>query len=151
MDQSSTRPRTKPGFELIERPAVSGWDVWPELVRTVGRLRSPIMEHRVPEPLPPDPDRVMLALPAARDVLHPMAWATLIALPVLIIVGWQAAIAIGATGAFIRVVDGLVARSDVSFAGGFLGYRAELERPRGVQEDDELRWNWSRAQPGQGA
>ena len=136
---------------MIERQAVGGWDVWPELVLASGRLRSPILEHRVPQPIPPDPEQVTVALPAARDALRPIGWATLIALPALVLLGWEAAIAIGFTGALIRAVDGRVARSDLSFASGFLGYRAEPGWPRGVQEDDDVRWNWSSAQGGQGA
>lgn len=29
-----------------------------------------------------------------------------------------------------------------SFGEGFLGYRAQMEWPRGVQEDDDVRWDW---------
>ena len=31
----------------------------------------------------------------------------------------------------------------VSFAAGFIGYRSDLGWPRGVQEDDDVHWNWS--------
>lgn len=29
-----------------------------------------------------------------------------------------------------------------SFGDGFLGYRPDQGRPRGVQEDDDFHWNW---------
>jgi hypothetical protein len=35
------------------------------------------------------------------------------------------------------------ARSEASFADGFLPYRSDMALPRGVQEDDDFRWNWS--------
>ena len=31
-----------------------------------------------------------------------------------------------------------------SFGQGFIGYRADLGWPRGVQEDDDVHWNWTR-------
>jgi hypothetical protein len=151
MGNDSHRPWSTPGFELIERPAVTGWDVWPELVRPIARLRSPIMDHRPRPTTPPDEDRVMVMLPAARDIIRPMAWATLIALPVLALIGWQAALVVGGTAAFIRAVDCRIARSELSFASGFIGYRPQVGLPHGVREDDDVRWNWSKAQGGQGA
>jgi hypothetical protein len=33
-------------------------------------------------------------------------------------------------------------RISFSFGQGFLGYRADLGWPQGVQEDDDFRWNW---------
>ena len=30
-----------------------------------------------------------------------------------------------------------------SFAAGFIGYRSDLGWPHGVQEDDDVHWNWS--------
>jgi hypothetical protein len=151
MDRDSSRRSKTLGFELIERTGVAGRDAWPELLRPVARLRSPIMEHRSIQPLPADPDRMTVVLPPARDFIRPMAWAMLAAVPVLALVGWQAAIVVGAATAFIREVDRRVGRSDFTFADGFLGFRTRAEWPRGVQEDDDVRWNWSGAQHGQGA
>lgn len=34
-----------------------------------------------------------------------------------------------------------------SFGQGFIGYRADLGWPRGVQEDDDVHWNWRTASP----
>ena len=36
-------------------------------------------------------------------------------------------------------------RVPFSFGEGFLGYRADLGWPRGVQEDDDVHWNWNGA------
>ena len=146
MDHDSQRHRSLPGVELIERAAVTGWMVWPELVRPDPTIRSPIMDPRRREILPPDPDRTTLMLPAARDLLGPMTWAMLIALPVLAMIGLQAALIVWGTATFIRTVDGRLARSDLSFASGFIGYRGPMELPHGVREDDDVRWNWSSAQ-----
>jgi hypothetical protein len=35
-------------------------------------------------------------------------------------------------------------REDVSFAGGFLGYDGRDQWPRGVQENYDARWRWTR-------
>jgi hypothetical protein len=35
--------------------------------------------------------------------------------------------------------------SDGMFAQGFLGFRSDLAWPRGVQEDDDVRWQWARS------
>ena len=40
----------------------------------------------------------------------------------------------------IRLTDRHVT---VSFAAGFIGYRSDLGWPHGVQEDDDVHWNWS--------
>ena len=40
-------------------------------------------------------------------------------------------------------------RVPFSFGEGFLGYRGDPEWPRGVQEDDDVHWNWqATATPG---
>jgi hypothetical protein len=44
-------------------------------------------------------------------------------------------------GVAIRYVDRHVA---FSFGEGFVGYRGDPRWPQGVQEDDEVRWNWRR-------
>ena len=41
--------------------------------------------------------------------------------------------------AVVRWIGGHVS---FSFGQGFVGYRADLGWPRGVQEDDDVRWNW---------
>jgi hypothetical protein len=52
-----------------------------------------------------------------------------------IVVGSLAVVTFG-----IRLIDRHVS---VSFAAGFIGYRSDLGWPRGVQEDDDVHWNWS--------
>lgn len=151
MDQGPQRQPSPIGFELIERPAVSEWMAWPELVRPDAHLRSPILDHRPIVPLPADPDRATMVLPAARDVLRPMTWAVVLAAPVLLVIGWQVALLTAGVTFCARIVDGRLARSDLSFASGFVGYRTATEWPRGVQEDSDVRWNWSTPQHRQGA
>jgi hypothetical protein len=46
-----------------------------------------------------------------------------------------------ALGASIRYVDRHVA---FSFGEGFVGYRGDPAWPQGVQEDDDVRWDWGR-------
>ena len=52
-----------------------------------------------------------------------------------IIVGSLALAALG-----IRLIDRHVT---FSFGAGFVGYRGDLGWPRGVQEDDDVHWNWN--------
>ncbi len=151
MGPGSQCPQSVPGFELIERPAVTGWLTWPELVRPDPRMRSPIMDHRRRTIAPAELDRAMFMLPAARDMLRPMGWATVIAFLVLAVIGWQAALLAWVATAVVRAVDGRIARSDLTFASGFIGYSAPTGWPRGVREDNDVRWNWSNAQPQQGS
>ena len=151
MDEQSPRRSDALDHEMVERTSTAGWSVVLVLFRPVPRFRSPIMERRPNRPQPADPDRRGLTVPAARDVIRPIGWAMLLAIPILVVVGWQAALLVGAISAIAREVDGRIARSSLSFADGFLGFRADAGWPNGVQEDDEVRWNWSRAGNGQAA
>ena len=149
MTDRHTALRGSPAFDLVERPEVTGWDSWPEVRRPIARICSPIMEHREVRPLARDVEVVAVSLPPARDLVRPLAWAMLAAMPVLAVIGWQAALVAGGLSALIREVDRRVGRSDLSFAAGFLGFRGEMTWPRGVQEDDDVRWNWARSdEPG---
>jgi hypothetical protein len=40
-------------------------------------------------------------------------------------------------------------RSTISFGEGFLGYTARDGWPHGVQEDDDVHWNWKTARTAQ--
>ncbi len=151
MDQRSVPHAERLAHELIEASSTAGWSIALVLFRPVPRLRSPIMEPRPFTPVPDDRDRPGMNVPAARDVIRPMGWGLLVAIPVLLLVGWQIALFLGLASAIVRSVDGLIARSNLSFADGFIGFRTETAWPKGVQEDDEVRWNWSKAGNGQTA
>jgi hypothetical protein len=151
MDERQLSRSESLDHELIEPSSTAGWSIALVLFRPVPRFRSPIMEHRPVRPVSPDRERPELTVPAARDVIRPMGWAMLLAIPVLLLVGWQAALIVGVAAALIRGVDGMVARSNLSFADGFIGFRGETSWPRGVQEEDEVRWNWSKAGSGHAA
>jgi hypothetical protein len=137
--------------DRIESWSTAGWSITLRLSRPVPRFRSPIMEHRPFRPMPRDHDRIAMTMPAARDVIRPIGWAMLMAIPVLVVVGWQVATFVGVASAIVRVVDGQIARSNLSFADGFIGFRGEAAWPKGVQEDDDVRWDWSKAGNGQAA
>jgi hypothetical protein len=151
MDERQLNRAEPLDHELIEPSSTAGWSIALILFRPVPRFRSPIMEPRPFQPLPRDQDGREMTIPAARDVIRPMGWAMLLAIPVLVLVGWQVALFVAVATAIIRAVDGRIARSSLSFADGFIGFRGETGWPRGVQEDDDVRWNWSNTGSGQAA
>jgi hypothetical protein len=61
----------------------------------------------------------------------------------VIVVGSLGLMAVG-----IRRID---RRVPFSFGEGFVGYRADLGWPHGVQEDDDIRWNWRASTDGPGS
>src|SRR5687767_3640855 len=143
MDERQLNRSEPLDHELIEPLSTAGWSIALILFRPVPRFRSPIMEPRPFRPLPRDQDGREMTIPGAGDVIRPMGWALLLAIPVFVLVGWQVALFVALATAIIRAVDGRIARSSLSFADGFIGFRSESGWPKGVQEDDDVRWNWS--------
>lgn len=125
--------------------------VTPVGVGPVVRLRSPIMEHRLVEPLRADEDTPGVLLPPLRIFVGPSGLALLVAAPVLLVAGWQLALVAGAVALVARGLDRLVSRAPFSLGDGFLPYRPETGWPQGVQEDNDVHWNWSKARMGRGA
>ena len=82
---------------------------------------------------------------------RPVALALLPAAPALTLVGWQFAVAVFAGAVVIRQIDKRVRRVPFEFADGFLPYRSQEGWPRGVQEDDDVRWNWAPVRNGHAA
>jgi hypothetical protein len=124
------------------------------LDRPEGRMRSPIFARRAnPPPAPADlPPGV--ELPPIRSLFGPLLWFLIPGLPMLIRVGWQAAAVTGVVALIVREAHLRANRSAISFGEGFLGYRGREEWPHGVQEDDDVHWDWKAArsaQPGRGA
>lgn len=151
MDERQGSRLEPPDQELIEASSTAGWSITLMLFRPAPRFRSPIMEARPFQPVPHDRDRRAVTVPAARDVIRPIGWAMLLAVPILVVVGWQVALFVGVASAIIRAVDGRIARSNLSFADGFIGFRGEHAWPKGVREDDDVRWNWSKTGTGEAA
>lgn len=143
MNENLSRRSPVTDHELIEGPAAAARDVSPVLVRPVVRLRSPIMDPRPLTLRPADFERLGLTIPPVRAFVRPATWALLAAVPGFGLFGLQAAAAIGLVAVVIRALDLRVARLDFSFADGFIGYRPQMGWPHGVQEDDEVHWNWS--------
>lgn len=119
------------------------------LDRPEGRIHSPIFARRAdPEPAPADvPPGV--ELPPVRSFLGPLAWVLVLGLPVLLRVGWQAAAVVAVVALVVREAHLRADRSTISFGEGFLGYTARDGWPHGVQEDDDVRWNWKPARSAQ--
>ena len=47
--------------------------------------------------------------------------------------------------AIVRTLD---RRITFSFGAGFVGYRSDMDWPRGVQEDDDVHWRWRPTESG---
>jgi hypothetical protein len=136
---------TAVGPELIEGLSGSASRVVMEAVAPVALLRSPLMEHRPVEPLPPDLIRESRLLPPLRTLPRPSRLDILVAASLLLVTGWQVAILVGIGLAGYRALDRRIDRSGFSLGDGFLAFRAQTGWPQGVQEDNDVRWNWSPA------
>jgi hypothetical protein len=118
----------------------------PILYRPNGRIRSPMIERRS-DASSPRRDCPSVEMPPLRAAIGPLVWAIVPGLPVLVRVGWQAAIVVGVVAIVVREARLRASRSTISFADGFLAYAAQNRWPHGVQEEDDVRWNWSTARP----
>lgn len=137
--------------QLVEDARREARGVTPISVGPAVRLRSPIMEHRPVKPLPADEDRPAVPLPPLRAFIGPSGLALLVAAPVLLLAGWQPAFAAGAVALVARGLDRVVGRATFSLGDGFLPYRPDTGWPQGVQEEDDVRWNWTPVGHGHGA
>jgi hypothetical protein len=117
-------------------------------VEPAGALRSPILEHRPIRPLPPDALGLTVVLPPMGALVGPSRIALLVAAPVWLAISLQAALLVAVVAFAYRFMHGLGDRAGFSIGEGFLPYRAKLDWPQGVQEDDDVRWNWSPARTG---
>jgi hypothetical protein len=134
--------------ELPEGTSEAVWDLAPVLAGSPPHVRSTIVEQRSAELPPPNPDRPSLVIPPVRELIRPLAWAFVPAVPVAALLGWQPAVIVGAAAVLIRELDRRVGRANASFGDGFLTPRPPDARPTGVQEDDDVRWNWTPARHG---
>ena len=87
-------------------------------------------------------------LPPIGAFVGPSRIALLLAAPVWLVIGLQAALAVAVLAFAYRFMHDLGDRAGFSIGEGFLPYRARLAWPQGVQEDDDVRWNWSAARAG---
>jgi hypothetical protein len=135
--------RTAP--ELIEAGPEHGSGPSPVLYRPEPRFRSLLAESRPVEPVGRDPsvDAFTLPLPSVGSVVRSAGWAALVAIPLLLLLGWQVALVSGALAVVTRELDRRFGRANISFAAGFLPFRDGLGWPHGVQEEDGVQWNWS--------
>ena len=119
------------------------------LDRPVGQMRSPILARRAdPQPAPADAPPAV-ELPPLRSFLGPLVWMLVLGLPVLLRVGWQAAAVMAVVALMVREAHLRANRSTISFGEGFLAYNARDGWPHGVQEDDDVHWNWKTARTAQ--
>jgi hypothetical protein len=143
MTQEPERGSDVTSPELLEGADGAGPRVSPEAVAPPPRLRSPILEHRaVGHPFLAD-DRPTVLVPPIRAFIGPAGVAALVAAPLLVMAGWQVALAAAAMAAVARDLDRRASRATFSLGDGFLPYRPDTGWPRGVQEEDDVHWNWT--------
>lgn len=138
------RPETA-GLELLEGTTGAVPRVTLTALAPVARLRSPIMERRPFVLPPPADDRVTVPLPPLSAFVGASGLALLVATPVFLMAGWQVAIVAAVLAPVARQLRRWANRLTFSIGDGFLPYRAETGWPKGVREDDDVRWNWSTA------
>lgn len=136
-------PIAKP--ELIEIDSRSNSDGVPALQRPVAHLCSPVTRRRAPaSPPKPRVDGPSVRIPPAPVLIRSFGLALVAAGPCLPLLGWQPAVIMGGIVAVTRLIDGRISRLSFRFGDGFVPPTNAHGWPRGVQEDDEIRWNWSR-------
>jgi hypothetical protein len=118
-------------------------------------MSSPILGDEPDEAVEPDvvpamlPDRSILPpLPVGGRVELELELASVVCVAVassFVAADVRVAIAVGALGFVAVGIRRIDRRIPFSFGEGFVGYRADLGWPRGVQEDDDVRWNWRRS------
>lgn len=145
----------RPPAVLVELDEASRVDLTRLLLhRPDGRIRSPMLEPRSDARAPRRDYPPAGDLPPLRAFLGPLVWVLVPGLPVFVRVGWQAAVVMALVALMVREAHVRANRSTISFGEGFLGYSAREDWPHGVQEDDDVHWNWSTvrsAVPGRGA
>jgi hypothetical protein len=118
----------------------------PVLYRSSGQMRSPLMARRSEASIPPA-EVIPVELPPIRELVGPLVWVLIPALPILLRVGWQSALAAAMVALMVRQARHIANRSTISFGEGFLGYTGMSGWPHGVQEDNDVHWNWSASRP----
>lgn len=113
----------------------------PVLHRPSGRMRFPLTDRRSDSSIP-RAELIPVEMPPIREFIGPLLWGIIPALPILVRVGWQAAVVTGLVALIVRAAHLRADRSTISFGEGFLGYAARDGWPHGVQEDDDVHWNW---------
>jgi hypothetical protein len=117
----------------------------PVLVRPVVTLRSPVLDPRPIQTIPVESldDRPGMGFPSSDVLSRAFSTGTLVAIPALAVFGWQLALMIAIVAAAMRELDGGLDEAARGFGDGFLPYRPDDGWPRGVQEDDDVRWSWA--------
>jgi hypothetical protein len=143
MDRRSNGKPDADAHERLKRPADDASGVSPVLVIRTSNLRSPIVEDRTIELLAPDPDRPSVEVPPIRELIRPLAWAIVPAVPSLVLAGWQAALIAAGVGVLLQQLSERAGRSTFVLTDGFLRFRGDDARAQGVQEEDDVRWAWT--------
>jgi hypothetical protein len=112
------------------------------LVPSAARVHASSLDDCAMELLASERDRTTVALPPLRELLGVLVWSLGPGVPLFALVGWQASVVAGGAGLLLRSVRLRAVRPGLQFADGFLKFRGDDVRARGVQEEDDVRWRW---------
>lgn len=144
IDEARRRPGSA-GLELIEGTEGTVPRAALTALAPVARFRSPLMDRRPTVTPPADDDRVMVSLPPLSAFLGASGLALVVAAPLLLVAGWQVAAVAAVLAPLARQLRRWANRLPFTIGDGFLPYRADDGWPKGVREDNDVRWNWSTA------
>ena len=89
-----------------------------------------------------------MPIPSGAQLFRVLSLGLAAAFPVMLLVDWKPALIVGTVAIIVRELDRRAARAGFTFADGFLPFRTESGWPRGVQEDDDVRWDWTKGRNG---
>ena len=113
---------------------------------------DPVELGLVPAPIPETP--ILMPILQPMTVAHRVELAIVVAVAVaawIIAADVRVAIGVGSIGIAAVGIRWIDRHVSFSFGQGFVGYRADLGWPRGIQEDDDVHWNWRGSTAGTGS
>ena len=122
-------------------------------------MSSPMLRDEPVLPIDPVEFDLAPATVAETPILQPMTVAQRVELAIVVAVAVAAsfiaadgrvAIGVGSLGVAAVGIRWIDRHVSFSFGEGFVGYRADLGWPRGIQEDDDVHWNWQGGTAGTG-
>jgi hypothetical protein len=114
--------------------------------RVAPAMSSPLLHERDVSLTPPAGVEIPPAVAGHPSWMVEALVAAVIGLAATVVSGDpRVGLVLGAVVGFAGLIRSADRRLPFSFGEGFVGYRADLGWPRGVQEDDDVHWAWRAA------